>query len=132
MAFQSQVERTKRVSRRRASAPIMVAQTYKESAKSEEISFRVSSELLKDIGLSIGMKADVLYDKDDNKWMIRASEDGFSISGKPGAPSGLIRYTLKVGHARLTEVRADLPVRRECDTESISISEKSVVFMIKQ
>lgn len=132
MAFQSQIAKSKATSRRGMSSPIIVAQTFKPSTSSEELSFRLSSTLLADIGLKIGGRADVLYDSESDCWMVSASDDGFSISGKPDAPSGLIRYTLKPGHARLTKNRADLPVKRECDIDSLKIISSSVVFSLNK
>jgi hypothetical protein len=74
----------------------------------------------------------VLFDGETGRWMIRPSQDGFTISGKLEAPTGLIRYTLKVGHARLTDKRADLPVKKECDIDTLSISERSIIFSLQK
>jgi hypothetical protein len=132
MAFISQIESTRESSRRGSASPVIVSQTYKPSTKSEELSFRVSSKLLSDIGLKNGDKADVLFDDETDRWMIRPASSGYTISGKLDAPTGLIRYTLKSGHARLTKSRADLPVKKECDPRSLSISERSIIFSLPQ
>lgn len=131
MSFKSQVKRTKASSRRGSSSQIVVSQNFKPSTKSEELSVRVSSDLLLEIGLSSGDKADVLYDEEQSLWMIRADSDGFTISGKEGAPTGLIRYTLKPGHVRLTDERSELPVKIECDDESLIVREDHVIFKLK-
>lgn len=132
MAFKSQMESTKVSSRRGSASPLTVSQSYKPSTKAEELSFRISAKLLGDIGLKNGDKADVLFDGETGRWMIRPSQDGFTISGKLEAPTGLIRYTLKVGHARLTDKRADLPVKKECDIDTLSISERSIIFSLQK
>lgn len=132
VAFKSQMESTKVSSRRGSASPLTVSQSYKQSTKAEELSFRISAKLLADIGLKNGDKADVLFDDETSRWMIRPSQDGFTISGKAEAPTGLIRYTLKVGHARLTNKRADLPVKKECDIDTLSISERSIIFALQQ
>jgi len=132
MAFKSQIESTRESSRRGSASPVIVSQTYKPSTRAEELSFRVSSKLLADIGLKNGDKADVLFDDETNRWMIRPASGGYTISGKLDAPTGLIRYTLKSGHARLTKNRADLPVKKECAPGDLSISERSIIFSLPQ
>lgn len=133
MAFKSQHQKSKSSSRRGSSAEIVVSQSYKPSTDSEELSVRISSGLMSMIGLSIGGKADVLFDDESSMWMVKACVDGgFTVSGKQDAPTGLIRYTLKQGHARLTENRADLPVKCECEDGSIELGTDHVIFALKR
>ncbi|HDM8415476.1 TPA: hypothetical protein ACGIZ8_004587 [Yersinia enterocolitica] len=131
MAFKSQLGKSKASSRRGSSASIVVSQTYKQSTDSQELSVRISSDVMEKIGLSIGSKVDVLFDEDENLWMVKSCVgDGFTISGKSGAATGLVRYTLKKGHARFTEEKALLPIKKECDEDSLHFDADSVVFSL--
>lgn len=130
MAFKSQSEESKIASRRGSNAVVVVSQVYKPSTKSEEMSFRVSSAALKKISVAVGDRVDVLFDEEDNLWMIVKNENGFSVSGKKDGPTGLIRYTLKDGHVRLTNDRTDLPYKCESDDASIKYQNDSMIFKI--
>lgn len=131
MAFLSQLKESKLSSRRGSNASIFINQSFKKSNQSEELSIRLSSQTISNLGMSIGERVDVLYDPEGDLWMIRsAGSDGFAISGKEGAPTGLVRYTLKANHARLTKERAELPVKRECDESSLIFDGKSVIFSL--
>jgi len=68
MAFKSQLTASKASSRRGTSASIVVSQTYKPSTKTQEFSIRVSSDVLKRIGVTVGAgaKVDVLYDAESD------------------------------------------------------------------
>jgi hypothetical protein len=130
MAFTSQLERSKRSGRRKSGAEVVVSQTYKPSTKSEELSIRVATNLLESAGMEIGSKVDVLYDDDASIWMVKkVGSDGYAISGKKGGPTGLIRYTLKPGHHKLTEERADLPVKINGDMSSVAINDNEKYFI---
>lgn len=132
MNFQSQAKKTKISSRRGSSAQIVITQSFKPSTKAEELSVRIATEVLEKVGLNIGGKADVLYDEGSNQWMIKADESGFTVTGKEGAPTGLIRYTLKSGHARLTDERAKLPVRLGSDDTALIFSGDNVIFRLEE
>lgn len=131
MAFKSQLKQSKLTTRRGSKASIVVSQTYKPSTKSEEFSVRISADLMGKIGLLMGDKVDVLRDEECDLWMIqKCGSDGFTVAGKDEAPTGLIRYTLKPGHERLSENRADLPIKLECDESSLKIADGSVIFSL--
>lgn len=133
MAFKSQLTASKTSSRRGTSASIVVSQTYKPSTKTQELSIRVSSDVLKRMGVMVGTgaKVDVLYDADSDLWMIaKRDDDGFTITGKEGAITGLIRYTLKKDHARFTEEELNLPIKKESDEDSIDYKDGAVIFKL--
>ncbi len=133
MAFKSQLTASKASSRRGTSASIVVSQTYKPSTKSQELSIRVSSDVLSRMGVKVGdgNKVDVLYDADSDLWMIaKSGDDGFTITGKEGAVTGLIRYTLKKGHARFTDEELNLPIKKESDEDGIEYKDGSVIFKL--
>lgn len=135
MAFVSQMSESKKSGRRGSAAEIVVSQTYKPSTKSEELSIRIATSLLKKVGMDIGSKVDVLFDAQSERWMVKkVGSEGFSISGKPGAPTGLIRYTLKKGHKKLTDVRSSLPVKLDGDSSSFELhqSESAIVFQLRK
>ncbi len=134
MAFESQLKQSKISTRRGSKSSIVMSQSYKQSTKSEELSIRIAAKLMNDSGIVINSKVDILFDKDNNLWMIKKckSNEGFTVSGKDGAPTALIRYTLKDGHVKLTNERADLPVKIECDESSIKHSEQGVIFKLKE
>jgi len=78
-----------------------------------------------------GAKVDVLYDAESDLWMIaKSDDDGFTITGKEGAVTGLIRYTLKKGHARFTEEELNLPIKKESDEDSIDYKDGAVIFKL--
>lgn len=131
MAFKSQAKQSRMITRRGSKAAIVVSQSYKPSTNSEELSLRLSADAISKMGLDMGERVDVLYDDENDMWMIQKSDNhGFMITGKSGAPTGLIRYTLKDGHARLTSNKEELPVRRESDDSSIKFDGSSVIFSL--
>jgi len=135
MGFKSQLKASKASSRRGSSASIVVSQTYKPSTNTQELSIRISSEVLAHMGLEVGTnrKVDVLYDNEDDLWMIQVcGDDGFTITGKEGAATGLIRYTLKRGHAKFTEEQTALPIKKESNEESIQYKDGAVVFKLNE
>jgi len=130
MAFKSQLESSKVSSRRGGGSQVVVTQSYKPSTDSQELSLRVASDTLKNIGLKIGDYVDVLHDDDSDMWMIKRCEGGFKISGKEDSPTGLIRYTLKKSHAKFTEDKATLPIRKSSDDESLIFNGDSLTFKL--
>jgi hypothetical protein len=128
MAFESQSKSSGLM----AGAKVVISQSYKPSSGSEELSVRVDINLLSKVGLLIGDRADVLFDKTTNQWMVKKSgKGGFKISGKNGAPKGLIRYTLKEGHTKLSDERSSLPVKKELDESSLVVGDDNFIFMLK-
>jgi len=132
MSFISQSENSKLSSRRGDGAQFVITQSYKPSTKSQELSIRVASEALKNIGMTIGDNADVLHNTETGEWMIKKSANGFKVTGKPGAPTGLIRYTLKKGHMKFTEDENVLPIKKISDDESITFHGDHVIFKLAQ
>lgn len=134
MGFKSQLKASKASSRRGSSASIVVSQTHKLSTGTQELSIRISSEVLNSMGVEVGTNAqvDVLYDAENDLWMIKRCDNGFTITGKEGAATGLIRYTLKKGHAKFTEEQSDLPIKRESDEGSIVYEDGAVIFKLNE
>jgi hypothetical protein len=132
MGFISQLSKTKVSSRRGSASKITVTQSFKPSTSAEELSIRVSIECLKNISLKIGDNADVLYDAETDTWMIKKEDDGYKISGKHDSPTGLIRYTLKEGHKKFTNIRECLPVRKYSNDESIILLMDKMTFQLKE
>ncbi|HFD0466706.1 TPA: hypothetical protein ACF02O_004455, partial [Yersinia enterocolitica] len=132
MGFISQLSKTKISSRRGSASQITVTQSFKPSTSAEELSIRVSIECLKNISLKIGDNADILYDAESDTWMIKKEDDGYKISGKDDAPTGLIRYTLKEGHKKFTNKRESLPVRKDSNDESIVYMGDKMTFKLKE
>lgn len=71
MGFISQLSKTKISARRGTDSQITVTQSFKPSTSAEELSIRVSIEALKNISLKIGDYVDVLYDAENDAWMIK-------------------------------------------------------------
>lgn len=132
MAFESQSAQSKYSQRRSACGDIVATQSIKLSSNSMELSFRLSSSTLAKAGLNINDRVDVLFDKDTNRWMIKEDQKGFLITGKNGAPTALIRYTLKDNHARITMDDKDLPCKRACKADSLITLEKSIIFSLEE
>ncbi|PHM28137.1 hypothetical protein [Xenorhabdus innexi] len=132
MAFESQHKNTRVSSRRGSEADIVVSQTYKKSSETQEFSVRISSVVMDIIGVGMGGKVDILHDSDTDRWMIKVVNDsGFTVTGKEGAVTGLVRYTLKKGHFRFTDDDNALPIKKECDDESLDYSTNGcVVFKL--
>lgn len=132
MAFESQLKESKASTRRGSKASVVITQSYKPSTKSEEMSIRVSSSVLKKAKIRHGDKVDILHDPDSQRWMIKVNEgDGFNVGGKDGAPTGLIRYTLKDGHAKFSKDRSELPIKKECLEDSLEISDNQIIFSMR-
>lgn len=132
MSFISQSENSKLSSRRGDSSQIVITQSYKPSTKSQELSIRITSDTLKSIGMVIGDNADVLHNPETGEWMIKKSTNGFKITGKADAPTGLIRYTLKKGHMKFTEDKGHLPIKKISDDESITFHGDYLIFKLAQ
>lgn len=129
MAFESQHKSTRVSSRRGSEADIVISQTYKKSSKTQEFSVRISSVVMDKIGVCMGGKVDVLHDSDTDRWMVKVVNDGgFTVTGKEGAVTGLVRYTLKKGHFRFTEDENSLPIKKECDDDSLDYSSNGCVI----
>lgn len=132
MGFVSQLSKTKISSRRGSTSQITVTQSFKPSTSAEELSIRISTECLKNISIKLGDSVDILYDADSDTWMIQKEPDGYKVSGKTDAPTGLIRYTLKDGHKRFTSTRESLPVRKDSNDESIVYMGDKMTFKLKE
>ena len=55
---------------------------------------------------------------------------GEKITGKDDAPTGLIRYTLKDTHARFTEEKEHLPIRKSSIEDSLEIEDGQIIFKL--
>lgn len=130
MAFVSQVDKSRTSSSRIGDSSIVVTQSYKPSTKAQELSIRVTHDILLKAGMKNGDFADVLYDEDSDRWMIRRMDGGIKITGKDGAPTGLIRYTLKSSHAKFTDDREHLPVKKTSIDDSLDIGDGQIVFKL--
>lgn len=130
MGFVSQVSKSRAPSSRIGESSIVASQSYKTSTNAQELSIRITSGLLQKAAMKVGDFVDVLYDKDSDSWMLAKMSGGLKITGKDDAPTGLIRYTLKEGHARFTEDKALLPVRRSSVEDEIKVSDGEIIFKL--
>lgn len=130
MGFVSQVSKSRAPSSRIGESSIVASQSYKTSTNAQELSIRITSGLLQKAAMKVGDFVDVLYDKDSDSWMIAKMPGGLKITGKDDAPTGLIRYTLKEGHARFTEDKALLPERRSSVEGEIKVSDGEIIFKL--
>jgi len=130
MSFVSQVSKSRAPSSRIGESSIVASQSYKTSTNAQELSIRITSGLLQKAAMKVGDFVDVLYDKESDSWMLAKMSGGLKITGKDDAPTGLIRYTLKEGHARFTEDKALLPVRRSSVEEEIKVSDGEIIFKL--
>lgn len=128
MGFISQLRRSRAPSSRIGEFSIVANQAFKTSTNSQELSIRITSSLLGKANMKIGDHVDVLYDEESDSWMISKMTGGLKITGKDGAPTGLIRYTLKEGHARFTDERDELPVKRNSSEDDIKIGDGEIIF----
>lgn len=131
MSFISQMSKSRASSSRIGDSEIVITQSYKPSADSQELSIRATTVTLKKAGINIGDTVDILYDVDSDMWMIKKTEGALKITGKENAPTGLIRYTLKEGHARFTEDKAILPVRKYSIDDFLDITDEQIIFKVK-
>lgn len=130
MGFVSQVSKSRKPSSRIGDSSIVVSQSYKASTKAQELSIRVTADLLHKASMKIGDFVDVLYDKELDLWMLSKMVGGLKITGKSDAPTGLVRYTLKEGHVRFTEDREHLPIRRFSIDDEVKINDGEIVFKL--
>ncbi|WP_187487218.1 hypothetical protein [Duffyella gerundensis] len=130
VTFVSQVNKSRTPSSRIGESSIVVSQTYKASTKSQELSIRVTADVLSKASMKIGDFVDVLYDKDSDRWMLSRMVGGLKITGKEDAPTGLVRYTLKEGHARLTEERDSLPKRKFSLDDAMETNDGEIIFKL--
>lgn len=62
-----------------------------KSTGAVELGFRLSKSAMDETGITIGDRVDILYDKEENQWMIKKiSEGGFGVSGQKQARRLLI------------------------------------------
>lgn len=130
MGFVSQLSKSRTPSSRIGESSIVVSQSYKASTKAQELSIRVTADLLHKAAMKIGDFVDVLYDKDSDSWMLSKMAGGLKITGKDDAPTGLVRYTLKEGHARFTQEKEHLPVRRFSLDDEIKVNDGEIIFKL--
>lgn len=130
MAFISQVSKSRSSSSRIGDTSVIVTQSFKPSTNAQELSIRVTTSLLAKSGMKNGDSVDVLHDPEEGLWMIALMDNGLKITGKDDAPTGLIRYTLKDGHARFTDDKEHLPIRKPSVEESIEASPGKVIFKL--
>jgi len=130
MSFVSQLSKS-RTSTSRIGDSVVVTQSYKPSADSQELSIRATSIVLSRANIKIGDTVDVLYDASEDLWMIKKTDGGLKVTGKEGAPTGLIRYTLKEGHARFTEDKAILPIKKTSIEDFLKISDGQIIFKVE-
>lgn len=130
MGFVSQLSKSRTPSSRIGDSSIVVSQSYKASTKAQELSIRVTSELLHKASMKIGDFVDVLYDTDSDRWMLSKMVGGLKITGKENAPTGLVRYTLKEGHARFTDDKEHLPIRKCSIDDEVDVSDGEIVFKL--
>lgn len=107
MAFISLSNLAAKTGRIAQSQHVTATQT-KKSTGAVELGFRLSKTAMDETGINIGDRVDVLYDKEDDQWMIRKiSEGGFGVSGQKnkhgGYSSCAVRLTLRPGFPRLSE-----------------------------
>lgn len=131
MAFVSQVDASRATSSRIGDSSVVVTQSFKASTKAQELSIRITSSALLKAKMKNGDHVDVLHDKESDRWMIKKMDGGLKITGKEEAPTGLIRYTLKDGHARFTDDKEHLPIRKASIEESLEIEEGQIIFKLK-
>lgn len=130
MSFVSQVSKSRAPTSRIGDSSIVVSQSYKNSTNSQELSIRITADLLKKATLKIGDFVDVLYDKESDSWMIAQMSGGLKITGKEDAPTGLVRYTLKDGHARFTDEKDHLPIKKASCEDLIKVGEGEIIFKL--
>lgn len=131
MSFTSQYEKSRKSARRSSACEIVITQSFKPSTNAEEMSIRISTDVLSMANIAIGDKVDVLRDEKNDLWMVRKnSTEGFTVSGKVGGPTGLIRYTLKNGHYKLTEIQNELPFKLEFSSDHIQVpkDDNAIIF----
>lgn len=131
MTFISQLSKSRSSASRTGGASIIVTQSYKPSTDSQELSIRVTSALLGRAGIEIGDTVDVLHDPSSDTWMIKKIDGGLKITGKENAPTGLIRYTLKEGHARFTDDKSILPIRKTSNEDLLEVDDDGIIFKVK-
>lgn len=130
MPFISQISKSRSTSSRIGDTSVVVTQSFKPSTKAQELSIRLTTSLLARAGMKNGDLVDVLHDPEEGLWMIASMDNGLKITGKEDAPTGLIRYTLKEGHARFTDDKEHLPIRKSSVEESIEVSPGKVIFKL--
>ena len=130
MAFVSQVSKSRSTASRIGDSSIVVTQSFKASTNAQELSIRLTASLLSKAGMKNGDLVDVLHDPDEDVWMIALMDGGLKITGKNDAPTGLIRYTLKDGHARFTEDKEHLPIKKSSVEDSIDASYGKIIFKL--
>lgn len=130
MAFVSQLSQSRSSASRIGDSSIAVTQSFKASTNAQELSIRLTSVLLEKAGMMIGDSVDVLYDSENDLWMVMKINSGLKITGKEGAPTGLVRYTLKGGHARFTDEKDHLPIRKCSLEDSIKVGDGQIIFKV--
>nr|WP_192967361.1 hypothetical protein [Edwardsiella piscicida]ATV90666.1 hypothetical protein [Edwardsiella piscicida] len=112
---------------------VTATQTKKHTG-AVELGFRLSRSVMDETGISIGDRVDILYDKEENQWMIKKiSEGGFGVSGqknKRGSYSSCaVRFTLRPGFPRLSE-DDDENKKLLSDDSLTQLSEGVIIFKL--
>jgi len=131
MAFVSQIGQSRSAASRIGDSSIVVTQSFKASTNAQELSIRLTATLLGRAGMKVGDSVDVLHDPEHEMWMVMRMSAGLKITGKEDAPTGLIRYTLKGGHARFTDEKDHLPIKKASVEDSIEVEDGQIIFKVK-
>jgi hypothetical protein len=131
MSFVSQISQSRSASSRIGDSSIVVTQSFKPSTSAQELSIRITAALLGRAGMKVGDLVDVLHDPERDLWMVMKMDSGLKVTGKDDAPTGLIRYTLKGGHARFTDEKDHLPIRKSSVEDSIEVGDGQIIFKVK-
>ncbi len=112
----------------------VTATQTKKSTGAVELGFRLSKSAMDETGIAIGDRVDILYDKDENQWMIKKiSEGGFGVSGQKnkhgGYSSCAVRLTLRPGFPRLSEDE-DENKKLLSDDSITQLSEGVIIFRL--
>jgi len=114
------------------SSNVTATQTKRISG-AEELGFRLSKGVMDETGIMIGDRVDVLYDKEENQWMIKKiSEGGFGVSGQKNKHGGFsscaVRLTLRPGFPRLSN--EDETKKLLSDDSFTQLSEGVIIFRL--
>ena len=128
--FISQSLTAKKNDRRTSGASITFSQRYKKRIQTGYISFRIKESVMETAGFDYGDRLEVFYNPDDKAWKLKKTERGSTISGHQASRKGSITYTMKDGHADLSNGEEYELIKATCDEHSIEFGLNEITFSL--
>lgn len=137
MAFVSLSDLAAKHGRLSQTSYVMVSQSTRGESDTIELTFRLSAHAMDKMGVKIGSKVDILYDKDESLWMIKKMPEGnggFSLSGQKNKSghysTAAARLTWRQGFPLLSEEERTKTVKKGSVDADTRFEQGAIIFKL--